>query len=230
MKLLSLETSTENCSVALLNDDVVTYQSKLAPQKHAEMIIPMIDELLTKANLSKNDLDGIALSVGPGSFTGVRIAASTAQGLALALNKKVACVTSLMALAYEAYTNDKTAEYVISSIDARMGEVYLAVYKVENNNLNLIQSERVIKPEEAFAFIKSLNILDSKVVCSGSGIEILRKAGLDEKYAKLSSFPQAQFILDIAKDCFLKGDTVDAFEALPLYVRNEVTWKKVNEQ
>lgn len=88
MKLLALETSTENCSVALLNEDKISFKSELAPQHHAEIIIPMIDDLLKESSLTKNDLDGIVLSQGPGSFTGVRIAASTAQGLALGLDKK----------------------------------------------------------------------------------------------------------------------------------------------
>lgn len=157
MKLLALETSTENCSVALLNEDKISFKSELAPQHHAEIIIPMIDDLLKESSLTKNDLDGIVLSQGPGSFTGVRIAASTAQGLALGLNKKVALVTSLEALAIEALADsNKTPDYVVSSIDARMGEVYLAVYKYVNNSLELLDEERVLKPEDAITLIKSL--------------------------------------------------------------------------
>ena len=85
-----------------LDSGVISFKSELAPQHHAEIIIPMIDDLLKESSLTKNDLDGIVLSQGPGSFTGVRIAASTAQGLALGLDKKVALVTSLEALAIEA--------------------------------------------------------------------------------------------------------------------------------
>ena len=133
MKLLALDTATENISVAIYKDGEEFFKSNLAPQKHAELILPMIDELLKEANLCKRDLDGIVLCTGPGSFTGVRVATSTAQGLALALDLKIATVTSLEALALEALSKNMNASYVVSSIDARMNELYLAVYK---NNIN----------------------------------------------------------------------------------------------
>ena len=100
MKLLALETSTENCSVALKNDDKVIYRSSLTTIKHAEIILPMVDEILKEACLDKKALDGIVLSVGPGSFTGVRVASSTAQGLALALNLKIAKVATKYKIVY----------------------------------------------------------------------------------------------------------------------------------
>ncbi len=230
MKLLALETSTENCSVALLNEDKITFKSELAPQHHAEIIITMIDELLKESSLSKDDLDGIVLSQGPGSFTGVRIAASTAQGLALGLDKKVALVTSLEALAIESIADsNSTPDYVVSSIDARMGEVYLAVYKYADNELTLLDEERVLKPEDAITRIESLLKSDNYLL-AGSGILVLQKHGFKPDANVSANFPQAQFILKKGKELFEKGKTVDASQALPLYVRNEVTWKKVSEQ
>ena len=157
MKLLALETSTECLSVALLNEDNVSFKEELTPQKHAELILPLIDALLKENSITKDDLDGIVLGVGPGSFTGVRIAASTAQGLALGLNLKVALVTSLKALALESFEH-RSAQYVVSSIDARMGEVYLAVYKNKNGILSLLDEERVLKPEDALLKIKELSL------------------------------------------------------------------------
>lgn len=230
MKLLALETSTENCSVALLNEDKITFKSELAPQHHAEIIIPMIDSLLKENDVSKDDLDGIVLSQGPGSFTGVRIAASTAQGLALGLEKKVALVTSLETIAVEAISNSNTTpDYVVSSIDARMGEVYLAVYKNENGKLVLLDEERVLKPEDAITTIKSL-LKSQNYLLAGTGIAVLQKHGFDTESKVSADFPQAQFILKKGSELFEKGNVVDASQALPLYVRNEVTWKKVSEQ
>lgn len=229
MKLLALETSTENCSVALLNDGKTIFKSQLAPQKHAEMILQMVDDLIKKGNISKDDLLGIVLGVGPGSFTGVRIATSTAQGLALGLSLKVALVTSLEALAFEALSN-KSAEYVVSSIDARMGEVYVAVYKVNDKSLSLLDEERVLKPEEAVELISSLVKNSTSVVCAGSGIDILYNCGLSSEYEKLAAFPQAQYILDKGAKLFERDKAVDPEYALPLYVRNDVAWKKVSEQ
>lgn len=229
MKLLALETSTENLSVALLNEDKVSFKSMLTPQKHAELILPLIDELLKENAVTKDELDGIVLGAGPGSFTGVRIAASTAQGLALGLNLKVASVTSLKALAAEAIKKCG-AKYAVSSIDARMGEVYLAVYSNENGLLKLLDEERVLKPEQAVLKISELTAQSDDYICCGSGIEVLEKCGFQTAKGKHASFPQAQFLFDDAILQFKNGKALDAEFALPLYVRNEVTWKKVSEQ
>ena len=229
MKLLALETSTECLSVALLNEDNVSFKEELTPQKHAELILPIIDALLKENSITKDDLDGIVLGVGPGSFTGVRIAASTAQGLALGLNLKVALVTSLKALALESLEH-RSAQYVVSSIDARMGEVYLAVYKNENGILSLLDEERVLKPEDALLKIKELTSDSVDVIFGGSGVEVLKNAGLNKDFEKFSDFPGAQYLLKEGLLKFTTGEVVDPENALPLYVRNEVTWKKVNEQ
>ncbi len=229
MKLLALETSTECLSVALLNEDNVSFKEELTPQKHAELILPLIDALLKENSITKDDLDGIVLGVGPGSFTGVRIATSTAQGLALGLNLKVALVTSLKALALESLEH-RSAQYVVSSIDARMGEVYLAVYKNENGILSLLDEERVLKPEDALLKIKELTSDSVDVIFGGSGVEVLKNAGLNKDFEKFSDFPGAQYLLKEGLLKFTTGEVVDPENALPLYVRNEVTWKKVNEQ
>ena len=117
----------------------------------------------------------------------------------------------------------------MSSIDARMGEVYLAVYKYVNNSLELLDEERVLKPEDAITLIKSLLNTDNYLL-AGSGIAVLQKYGFDSDANVSADFPQAQFILEKGKELFEEGKTVDASQALPLYVRNEVTWKKVSEQ
>lgn len=228
MKLIAIDTSTENCSVALLNEDSVSFKSEVAPQKHAEIVLEMLDNILKENSVSKNDLDGLVLGIGPGSFTGVRIAASTVQGLALGLNLKVAKITSLEALAIEALSK-ASASYVVSSIDARMGEVYIAVYKVEGSALTLMSEEKVLKPEDAVAHLKQFIGSADDVICAGSGVDILKKAGMKD-YAKHADFPQAQYLLNKGAEQFSLGNVVDPEQALPLYVRNEVTWKKVSEQ
>ncbi len=228
MKLIAIETSTENCSVALLNEDSITFKSEVAPQKHAEIVLEMLDSILKEGALSKDDLDGLVLGIGPGSFTGVRIAASTVQGLALGLNLKVAKITSLEALAIEALSK-ASASYVVSSIDARMGEVYIAVYKVEGSALTLLSEEKVLKPEDAVAHLKQFVGENKDVISAGSGVELLKKAGMSD-YPKHADFPQAQYLLNKGAELLSLGKGVDPEDALPLYVRNEVTWKKVSEQ
>lgn len=230
MKLLALDTATENISVAIYKDGEEFFKSNLAPQKHAELILPMIDELLKEANLCKRDIDGIVLCTGPGSFTGVRVATSTAQGLALALDLKIATVTSLEALALEALSKNMNASYVVSSIDARMNELYLAVYKNNNGQLQIIGSESVLPYAECAKKLKDLNIDLVNCALAGTGIEYLTKEDLFEGNKASVLYPNARYILQEGKRKFELDEALDPADALPLYVRNEVTWKKVSEQ
>src|SRR4029079_3140202 len=100
--LLAIDTATEACSAALLLDDTLIERSEIAPRRHAELILPMIESLLAEAGIGRRQLRGIAGGRGPGAFTGVRLAISVAQGLALGLDVPVVPVSSLAALAHDA--------------------------------------------------------------------------------------------------------------------------------
>ena len=122
MKLLALETATEACSVALWVDGAVIERHALAPRRHAELVLPMVDAVLAEGGISRRALDAIAVGRGPGAFTGVRLAIAVAQGLALALDRPVLPVSTLAALAMAA-AQDAGAAPILAAIDARMGEV-----------------------------------------------------------------------------------------------------------
>jgi tRNA threonylcarbamoyladenosine biosynthesis protein TsaB len=126
MRVLALDTSTEYCSVALWQDGGSYELNELVGQKHSERLISMVDEVLKDAGIKIQQLDCIAFGKGPGSFTGVRIACGTAQGLAFGANLPVAGVCTLEALA-EASGKPR----VIAALDARMGEIYHAAYAVK---------------------------------------------------------------------------------------------------
>src|SRR6201995_911287 len=117
--LIAIETSTEKCSAALLHGGALIERSELAPRRHAELILPMIESLLNEAGVSRRQLDAIAVGRGPGAFTGVRLAISVAQGLALGLDLPVLPVSSLAALAQDVPPGDAS---ILATIDARMGE------------------------------------------------------------------------------------------------------------
>src|SRR5215475_15572992 len=114
--LIAIETATENCSAALLHEGRLLERSQLAPRRHAELILPMIDSLLAEAGVSRRQLDAIAVGRGPGAFTGVRLAISVAQGIALGLDVPVVPVSSLAALAQDAPPGDAS---ILAVIDAR---------------------------------------------------------------------------------------------------------------
>lgn len=228
MKLLAVETSTENCSAAVYNDGDVFAINEIAPQKHAELILPMCDRALAHFDLDMHDLDGIVFGRGPGSFTGVRIAASTAQGLAAGLELPCAAVVSLEALAMQALIGSDE-EFAVAAIDARMGEVYCAVYDRTGDYPKAILEPCVVSPE--IAVQRVFKALGARPACAGgSGIELMYKAGMNPNMIIRSRFPDAEMIALLGKRLFDAGKTVTAAEALPLYVRDDVAWKKVTDQ
>ncbi len=127
MRLLALDTSTEACSVALLLDDVLRLRFELTERSHADLVLPMVDELLAEAGVALADLDGLAFGRGPGAFTGLRIATGVVQGLALGAELPVAAISSLAAVAEQVPA--AAGETILVCNDARMGEVYWGVYQ-----------------------------------------------------------------------------------------------------
>ena len=123
LKILAIDTSTEACSAALLLGDEVRERFAIAPRRHSELILRMIDELFRETGLTLSSLAGLAFGRGPGSFTGVRIASGVIQGLALGADLGVAPISTLAALAQGALRRTGSRQ-VLSVIDARMSEVY----------------------------------------------------------------------------------------------------------
>ncbi len=218
MKLLALDTSTEACSAALYIDGEITSLYKVAPQRHAELILPMVDQVLSQAQVKLTDLDAIAFGRGPGAFTGVRIATGIAQGLAFSADLPVIPISSLAALARSA--KDK-AEYIAAAIDARMNEVYFGLYK-NADNVELVGEELVIAP---------VNItLQTTAMCFGVGSGWSRFTGpLTNIFAgKLAGFdgerfPHAADVAVLAVHDYMNGSMVKPEEVLPVYLRNNVT-------
>lgn len=146
MKLLALDTATEACSAAVWADGDVLERYELAPRRHAALILPMIESVLAEAGLSVGQLDAIAVGRGPGAFTGVRIAVGMAQGIAFAVDRPVALVSTLAALALGAARATGQAR-IAAALDARMGEVYWGAYAVHGHEAALLGEEQVCAPE-----------------------------------------------------------------------------------
>jgi len=122
LKLLAIDTSTEACSAALFSDGEIKELWELAPRRHAELVLSMIDTLCADAGIGVANLDGLAFGRGPGAFTGLRIGAGVIQGIAFGLDLSVVPVSSLAALA-QGQLREAKRERVLSAIDARIGEV-----------------------------------------------------------------------------------------------------------
>jgi tRNA threonylcarbamoyladenosine biosynthesis protein TsaB len=218
LKLLAFDTSTEACSAALYIDGEIISRYAVAPRQHAELILPMIDQVLAESGCTLNDLDAIAFGRGPGAFTGLRIAAGIAQGLAFSTNLPVIPISSLATLA-QSVTNK--ADFIAAVIDARMHEVYFGLYK-GGAVVRLVDNEHVITPGN----IKTNNITS----CYGAGSGWIKyESILKNKFAGVlqgfegQRYPDARDMLTIAIQEFHDGNLLKPEEALPVYLRNKVT-------
>jgi tRNA threonylcarbamoyladenosine biosynthesis protein TsaB len=149
VKVLTIDTATENCSAALLIDGSVQSREIEMERGHAERILPMVDELLAHAGITLRELDAIAFGRGPGSFTGVRLAVTVTQGLAFGANLGVVPISDLRAVAQRAFRADATVTRALVCNDARMSEVYWACFERGGDGLARLEGEeRVSKPSE----------------------------------------------------------------------------------
>ncbi|HLB58058.1 MAG TPA: tRNA (adenosine(37)-N6)-threonylcarbamoyltransferase complex dimerization subunit type 1 TsaB [Gammaproteobacteria bacterium] len=221
MKLLAFDTSSTTCSVALLLNDEIIEKNQTALMQQAQLIFPMIDTLLKSKNLKINQLDGIAFGCGPGSFTGVRIATSVAQGLAYAAKLPLIPVSSLAALAQAAY-EDLRWEKLVVAVDARIQEIYWGAYKVNSEGrVEAVGDEIVCPPNEICTPFSEKGY----GVCNAWEIyqDQLSFKPLDIDATRL---PSARGILRLAKDTFLHQGGVAIEDALPRYLRDEVAKKR----
>lgn len=218
MNLLAIETSTEACSVALHHAGAVIARSELAPRRHAELVLPMADSLLAEAGIRRRQLDAIAVGRGPGAFTGVRLAVSLAQGMALGLDLPVIPVSSLAALALDAPDNGAP---VAALIDARMGEIYAACYRRDAAGLlQPLDAERVCPPDQLqLPADGSWNVI-------GSGWNSYRTVLAARIAAPCWSdgerYPQARAVAVLAAAEYAAGRALPPEQALPLYLRDKV--------
>ncbi len=229
MKLLAIDTSTEGCSVALLNGVELLHLDEVCPQQHSKRVLTMVQQLLTETGLRLQQLDGIVFGRGPGSFTGVRIGVGVTQGLAFGADIPVYGVSTLAAMAQAAYRLHG-AKQVISAIDARMAEIYLGYFAIDHQALmQEVAPEIAIKPT-------ALAVCPLTGDCSGvgTGWQTYREPMMTWYSAwgaaQISDeilYPSAQDMLALAVPAFVAGKFVAAELAEPVYVRDEVTWKKL---
>lgn len=222
MRLLAFETSTDACSVALLDGERLLERLERVPQAHAERVLPMAEALLAQAGLTLRALDALAFGRGPGSFTGVRIATALVQGLALGADLPVVPVSSLAALAHGARRRHGLAQ-VLAALDARMGEVYWALYACPApGRVRLVGAERVGDPREVV--VPAGHPTPAGV---GSGWERhgpALRAALPAATPLLPELePLAADVALLAVEPLARGEAVSCERALPVYLRDRVT-------
>ncbi len=228
-RILALDTSTEACSVALKLNDEVLEDFRLLPRKHTQLLLPMVEEILAKAGVALKELDAIAFANGPGSFTGLRIATGAVQGLAFGADLPVIPVTTLESMALTQY-REGFSRYVLSAIDARMGEVYWGAYHWNGQQFDCLAEPAVSAPDQVDLQYLSQEQRDADWVGVGSGWQLFDQftpviqSQLQQTHAEL--LPRAGDIARLAELYWLQGEYVSPEEAQPVYLRNNVAFKK----
>lgn len=227
MKVLALETATIASSIAIVDDNEgliseVKINVKVA---HAERLMASVDWLLNASRVSIKDIDAFAISIGPGSFTGLRIGLSTAKGFSYATNKPIVPVPTLDAFAR---TLPFCSHFICPMLDARKNEVYTGRYKWKDNTLKKIIPETAIKPDD---FLKEIK---EPTVFLGEGAKIYKKLITDTLqtnafFASVSKMsPSASSVAEIAIEKLKKGIFTDPVSLRPFYIRKseaETHWK-----
>jgi tRNA threonylcarbamoyladenosine biosynthesis protein TsaB len=238
MKLLSVETATEACSAALIINGTVTEHYLKTQRDHTLLILPMIDSLMAEAGLKPRDLDALAFGRGPGSFTGVRIAAGIIHGIALGADLPVVPVSTLAAIAQDFFDENElqgtsyrvqgrleAVEVAFTAIDARMGEIYWGVYRrSEQGYAELIGNESVT-PADSIEFPD----LTGAGIGTGWGAyrqELMQRLDFRVSRIETDNLPRAGAIARLGVHGFELGLAVDVEQAMPVYLRDKVAKKE----
>lgn len=224
MNLLALDTCTENCSAALLIDGRVFAVSEITQRGHSECILGMLDQLFQQAECHLADMDALVFGRGPGSFTGVRVGVAVAQGIAFAQDLAVLPVSTLAAVAQAAYAKHGVSEISVA-LDARMSEVYHADFVIKDGLARPVSDEQVSAPEN----VKPVD--GQNWFGAGSGWAAYQQTLSDNFADQLQGmdsdiYPSAEAMLPLAKQMFANNKALPAYQALPVYLRNNVAKKK----
>ena len=222
MKILAFDTTAKAVTAAICEDErlLSSYFAELPGVHTTETLLPAIELMLKNANLTLDDMHLIAVSAGPGSFTGVRIGVATAKGLAFGRELPCAGVSSLEALATNLLDRDA---YICAAMDARRNQLYYAIFKTEGGKLTRLCPDTADGADKAASAARELGIND--IICVGDGAEIAASAMKDAEIR--TSFPTATLLRQNAYgtaicglNAYREGKAVDETELLPIYLRD----------
>ncbi len=202
MNILAFDTSSQACSIALRSGEMLRVHHQIAPMQHAKLILSLIQDLLVSCSLKLDDLDMIAYGKGPGSFTGNRIAACTAQGLGFAINKPIVAISSLAAIAQTVHL-EKQAKHYFVAVDAHhQGQIYWARYDSDETGRVVLQGE------ESLCLPQALERLANPTMADSCGLgdawekyrnELIERVGFEPSVIDPTQLPNALGILALVK-------------------------------
>lgn len=220
MKILAIESATVIASCAISENDVVLGEYSLGHKKtHSEKLMPLIEKLLEDMEMKIKDIDVIAISEGPGSYTGLRIGAAIGKSLAYAINVPIANIPTMKSLAANIYSVEKL---IVPVMDAKSGRVYAGIYKWENDSLTTVKEQFPTNIDE---LIEILNGCTESIILSGDGSENYRnifEERLKIKYTispKQFNLPRASSSACLGYSMAINGEIINASEFAPKYLR-----------
>lgn len=225
MKILAVETSTDACSAALFIDGEIHEKFQIAPREHTKLILPMIDGLMAEAGLRPQQLDAMALSRGPGSFTGVRIATGVVHGIAFGADLPVAMVSTLASMAQDYFNRHTATKLAFTALDARMEEIFWGVYRRGALGLAELAGDETVTPASEVIFPDQ----DGVGIGSGWGAypEILSaRIGNRLQRVEIEVWPRAACIAQLGAHIHGQGLSVAVEQAMPVYLRDKVAKKQ----
>ncbi len=226
MKLLAIDTSSLACSVALQDNGSVVERHEERAREHTRLLTPMIRDVLAEADLTLPQLDAIVLGNGPGSFIGMRIAASVAQGLAHGADVEIVPVSSLAAVAAEVFAGSDANEAVVAQ-DAHMNEVYLGAYGRGDNDLPVALFAEYLQPQ---TLIEGLDVAAAHSrVAAGFGWDrypelLAANASIIASRSDVLH-PKARFLLPLGAAALANGGAIQPQDLVPAYLRSKVAEK-----
>jgi tRNA threonylcarbamoyladenosine biosynthesis protein TsaB len=236
--ILAIDTSTDACSAALLTPEVVHQTVVIAAREHTQRLLPSIDALLKEHQVPLSKLDAIAFCVGPGSFTGLRIALSTAQGLAYGADLPLIPISTLETLACSALRLQLATpdQIIIPSIDARMNEVYWSAYRLDETGDLLALCDETLSSPECLAeseWVSNANQCTIAGVGSGWQYDCFNdvKKEAASSNVVIKAYPEAYDMALLAEKIYQQEGAdseklISPLAAVPTYMRNEISWKK----
>lgn len=226
MIVVGIDTSTPQTSVAIGNDHEVLASVSIAGKARQESVAPALEQLLRWSGMDLGRVGGIAVGVGPGLFTGLRVGVETAKTLAQVLRVPIVGLTSLDALAYVVR---HTSRRIAAVIDARRGEVFAAVYRAVPGGVIRESEYLVLKPDHLVA---ELQMVPGEVLCVGNGA-ILYRREIEELGSRVEfaspalAHPAAAALVELAVPRFMREEHDRLFDVVPVYLRKsdaEIAW------
>ena len=231
MKILAIDSSSLVASVAIITDDIMTAEYTVNFKKtHSQTLLPMIDEIVRMVGIEIDSIDAIAVSGGPGSFTGLRIGSATAKGIGLSLDKPIIHIPTIDAMAYNLFGTDKI---ICPIMDARRNQAYTGLYTFKGEKLDIIKPQTALSIEE---LVEELNKLEEDVIFIGDGIPVFCEY-IDKNLKNTHYYAPAHLnrqragaVGALGMIYFKEGKYISADEHEPDYIRLSQAERCLNEK